>query len=99
MQVTFNIGALGFGDVFNCVLLALELPDLFPLQGHLLLQLHNLLLKVVDSCLEAEWLLRAHGRIRLTGDCGPDACEPTTLYLATRSEVLPAHSHSHYSYS
>ena len=93
MKVTLNIGALSFGDVFNCVLLTLELPDFFTLQGHLLPQLHDLLLKSIDGGLEAEGLLRAHSSIRLTSDCSTDAGKPATLYLSTRSEVLTAHSY------
>ena len=85
---------MGFGDVFDCVLLALELPDFFPLQGHLLPQLHDLFLESIDGGLEAEGLLRAHSCIGLTSDSGTDAGKPkpTTMYLSARSEVLTTHA-------
>ena len=90
-QVTFYIGALGFGDIFHCVLLALELTDLFSLQGHLLSQLHDLLFESIDGGLEAEGLLRAHSCIRLTSNRGTDAGKPASLYLSRSSKVLTAH--------
>ena len=63
LQVTLNVGALRLRHVLNSVLLALELPDLLSCIGHFSLQLHDVVLKVVDGRLEAEGLLRAQGRV------------------------------------
>ena len=57
LQVSLNVGTLRLCHVLNSVLLALELPDLFSCIGHFSLQLHDVVLKVVDGRLEAERLL------------------------------------------
>ena len=61
-------------------MLALELPDLLPCIGHLSLQLHDVVLKVVDGRLEAEGLLRAQGRVR--GHCDGCTGQAHRIWLA-----------------
>lgn len=68
-EVPLDVRALSFGYIFNSVLFAFELLDLFASKSDLLLQLQDLLLELIDGSFEAEWLLRAQSLVRRTHDC------------------------------
>ena len=61
-KVALDVTALGVGDRFDRVLLTLKLADFLSGEGHLRLQLHDLLLKLVDRSLETKRLLRSERR-------------------------------------
>ena len=63
LQVAFNVVALGVSNRLHSVLLSLQLADLLTGKCHLLLQLDNFLLELIDASLETERLLGAECRI------------------------------------
>lgn len=65
LEVALDVVALGFSDIFDCVLLALELTDFFACVRHLLLEHHDLFFKSVNRSLKAKWLLGSERGIRL----------------------------------
>ena len=63
LKIALNVGALGLCNVFHSVLLSLQLSHLFAVEGNLLLQLHDLILELVNSCLKAKGLLGAESLV------------------------------------
>ena len=55
-KIPLNVGALGLGDIFNGVLFAFQLANLFALELYLLSKLFNVLFELVDGCFETEGL-------------------------------------------
>ena len=70
--------ALRLCNVFHSVLLSLQLFYLFAVEGNLLLQLHDLILELIDSCLKAKGLLGAESLVWLAGDGGTHGGETSS---------------------
>ena len=105
LQVTLNVVALCNCNRFDSILLTLELADLLARKTHISLQLDDFLLQLVNSCLEAEGLLRAERRRGLSGDgCSSDAnlalwevvsaAHPCDKQKSGGSNLAPVQTHS-----
>ena len=63
LKIALDVVALRLCNVFHSVLLSLQLFHLFAVEGNLLLQLHDLILELVNSCLKAKGLLGAESLV------------------------------------
>ncbi len=65
LEITLDVTALSFCNVFYGVLLTFELSNFLASIGYLLFEHHDFFFKAVNGCFETERLLRSEGRIRL----------------------------------
>ena len=92
LQIALDISALGFRDIFYCVLFTFQLSNLFAGIHHFLSELHDFVFKLIDWCFETERLLSSHKWLvrLLTHDVRSYSSKAGTAFRCTKSPIAHA---------